>query len=127
MNDLEHILKEFARAVAAAMQETVSQTSPSIVLTPVRYVTIKRAAEMTGYSQAAIRHKIERGDWREGKEYVRAPDGRILVNLKGYEAWAAGGTTTQESRSEKTQSGSTLCGKESSVANRSRLSLPCPT
>jgi hypothetical protein len=25
--------------------------------------------------------------WIEGREFKRAPDGHILVDLKGYEAW----------------------------------------
>ena len=41
---------------------------------------LPKAAELTGYSEKAIRRKIEDGVWLEGHEYVRAPDGRILVD-----------------------------------------------
>ncbi len=27
------------------------------------------------------------GVWVEGREYVRAPDNRVLVDLEGYERW----------------------------------------
>ena len=52
------------------------------------YVTIPKAAEVTGYSAQAIRTKIHRGVWAEGRVWRRAPDGRILISLRGVEAWA---------------------------------------
>ena len=45
----------------------------------------------TGYSPKAVARKIEGGVWVEGREYVRAPDGRRLIDIEGYEAWARGG------------------------------------
>jgi hypothetical protein len=53
-------------------------------------VTIERAAQLTGYSEKAIRRKIEEGVWREGREWKRAPDNRILVLMEGYQRWAEG-------------------------------------
>jgi hypothetical protein len=55
-----------------------------------RYVTIPRAAEETGYSEKAMRRKIEDGVWLEGHEWIRAPDGRILIDVEGYYRWARG-------------------------------------
>ncbi len=55
-----------------------------------RYVTIRKAVELTGYSEDAIRTKKARGEWLEGREWVRSPDGRILIDLEGYERWARG-------------------------------------
>lgn len=49
------------------------------------YVTIPVAAAMTGYSAKAIRRKIEAGVWLEGREFRRAPDGHVLISVKGYE------------------------------------------
>ena len=54
-----------------------------------RYVTIPKAAEETGYTKRAIESKIDRGIWLEGREYIRAPDNRILIDREGVEAWAA--------------------------------------
>ena len=42
----------------------------------------------TGYSEKAVARKIEDDVWVEGREYVRAPDGRLLIDTEGYEAWA---------------------------------------
>ena len=44
----------------------------------------------TGYSENAVARKIEEGVWIEGREYVRAPDGRLLIDMDGFEKWALG-------------------------------------
>ena len=53
----------------------------------INYVRVSRFAALTGYSEKATRRKIEEGIWVEGVHYRRAPDGSILMNLKGYEKW----------------------------------------
>ena len=52
-----------------------------------RWLTIEKFAAESGYTPDAIRSKIKRGDWPEGKVWVKAPDGRILINTEGYEKW----------------------------------------
>lgn len=64
----------------------MSDPAPKVV--PARFVTIELAAVLTGFSPAAIRTKIQRGVWVEGREWVHAPDSRVLVDMKGYERWA---------------------------------------
>ena len=44
----------------------------------------------SGYSEKAVARKIEDGVWVEGCEYVRAPDGRLLIDMGGFEKWALG-------------------------------------
>ncbi len=56
-----------------------------------RYVCIKKFAEMSGYSEKAIYHKVENGVWIEGHQYKKARDNRILIDIKGYERWVEGG------------------------------------
>ena len=46
---------------------------------------------LTGYSEKAVRRKVESGAWVEGRQYRRAPDGRLLVDMEGYEAWVERG------------------------------------
>lgn len=53
----------------------------------VRYVLPAKFEELTGYTTKAVERKIQTRVWREGKEYRRAPDGRILVDLQGYARW----------------------------------------
>jgi hypothetical protein len=59
----------------------------------VRFVTIDKHALESGYTEHAIRAKIRDGIWREGEVWVKAPDGRILIDAEGYDAWAASGKT----------------------------------
>lgn len=54
-------------------------------------VTLKEAERRTGLTVKAMERKIERGDWLEGREYHRAPDGRVFISLKGFEAWVVSG------------------------------------
>lgn len=53
----------------------------------VRYVLPAKFEELTGYTVKAVERKIESGVWREGHEFRRAPDGRILIDLEGYDRW----------------------------------------
>jgi hypothetical protein len=53
----------------------------------VRFITIEKFSTMSGYTPDAIRSKIKRGDWLQGKVWIKAPDGRILIDTDGYEEW----------------------------------------
>jgi hypothetical protein len=55
-----------------------------------KWVTIKKAAELSGYSAKAIEHKRERGVWVQGDIWIKAPDGRIPISIEGIERWAEG-------------------------------------
>lgn len=55
-----------------------------------RFITIEKFAAETGYTPDAIRSKIKRGDWLEGFVWIKAPDGRVLMDTQGYEQWAMG-------------------------------------
>ena len=54
-----------------------------------RLVRVKRFSELSGYSGKAVYRKIEDGVWLEGREYWRAPDRSILMDLDGFERWGA--------------------------------------
>lgn len=54
-------------------------------------VTLKAAEAHTGLTVKAMERKIERGDWVEGREYHRAPDGRVFISMRGFEAWVVSG------------------------------------
>lgn len=57
---------------------------------PVYLVQLSVFEQLTGYSADAVDKKIKRGVWREGIHFRRAPDGHILIDLRGYHAWAEG-------------------------------------
>lgn len=56
----------------------------------VPYMTIPRFAAETGYTPEAIRAKIKGGVWLEGIVWKKAPDGHVLISVKGYELWVDG-------------------------------------
>jgi hypothetical protein len=51
-------------------------------------VTIAKAAELTGYSESAIRNKIFNGVWPENIVWKWGPDGVQLIIWEGYNTWA---------------------------------------
>jgi hypothetical protein len=63
-----------------------------IVVATARYVLLPLANLLTGYSVKAMERKIERGDWQEGRVWRRAPDGRIVIDIVGYQRWIEGRT-----------------------------------
>jgi len=62
---------------------------------PARYVTVALAAAITGLTDKAIRRKIEDGVWVAGREYMRAPDGAIMVDMQGVEKWVGKGQASK--------------------------------
>jgi len=58
-------------------------------------MTIPKFSVESGYTEDAIRAKIKRGDWLEGFVWIKAPDGRILIDVEGYQRWATAAAFTQ--------------------------------
>ncbi len=54
------------------------------------WVTIKKLAELTGYSPEAIRQKKKKGVWAENLHWRKAPDNRIVFNTKAIDEWLSG-------------------------------------
>ena len=63
-----------------------------------RFVTIKKFALESGYTEDAVRSKIDKGVWLEGTVWIKAPDGRILIDQEGYEKWATGAMSLPHQR-----------------------------
>ena len=53
----------------------------------VNWLTVRKFAQETGYSEEAVRHKIKDGVWLEGRVWVKAPDNRVLLGVEGYNQW----------------------------------------
>jgi hypothetical protein len=51
------------------------------------YVTIRKFAAESGYTEEAIRAKIKSGIWLQDQVWVKAPDGRILISIEGFYEW----------------------------------------
>jgi hypothetical protein len=101
---MSHTLPPAVLQLAQALAGLVgTQGDPTFTVQPSRYVLIPLASARTGYSVKAIEKKIEDGVWAEGQEWTRAPDGRIVIDMEGYERWVA---KAPGSRSAKRASGS---------------------
>jgi len=94
----------------------------SILALPINLVRIEKFHELTGYSPDAVRGKIKTGVWVEGQNFVKAPDGHILINLEGYHRWAEG----QASACADTASRSVSTGAEGDSSPRFRWSQRKP-
>jgi hypothetical protein len=65
-------------------------TTCSVQLAKMKWVTIKKAAELSGYSVKAIEAKRANGVWLEGVVWIKAPDGRILISPDAIDEWVEG-------------------------------------
>jgi hypothetical protein len=54
---------------------------------PIKYIRLPLFEAVTGYTEKAVRRKIEDGVWLQDKEFKCAPDGHILIALEGYHKW----------------------------------------
>lgn len=55
-----------------------------------KYVKPAVVERETGYTVKAIECKIAEKVWLEGHEYIKAPDGKILISIEGVNRWAEG-------------------------------------
>lgn len=88
-----------------------------------RYVTIPKFAEQSGYSEDAIRTKIRDGIWMEGKIWMKAPDNRVLIDTEGYQEWVETGGVLKLRRRPASKSASCIVER---VAGKGSLSSPRP-
>lgn len=59
-------------------------------VTPAPVIKIELAEAVFGLTRKAIEGKIARGDWLQGRQYHRAPDG-IWVDVQGVQRWVITG------------------------------------
>ncbi|HKX40900.1 MAG TPA: excisionase [Burkholderiaceae bacterium] len=71
-----------------------------------KYITVKLAAAVYGMTEKAIRRRMEEGVWLEGREWRRAPDGRLYVIPRGVDAWIERGGKTTRARAHPPKEGS---------------------
>jgi len=78
------------------------------------YVLVPKFCALTGYTDDAVRAKISQGIWREGTVWRKAPDGRVLISITGYEQWVEGRVSGQ---SDPKRSRSISAGRASGAGN----------
>ena len=89
----------------------------------VRYKTISQFAVESGYTEAAIRSKIQDGTWPKGQVWRHAPDNKPLIDVEGYEEWVE--SAAASGRRRKVALSSVSCMRASSAVKGSLLS-PAP-
>ena len=57
------------------------------MVAPAPYVLLPLSATITGLTVKAMRHKIDRGQWLLGREYIKGPDGHVYLSMKGFASW----------------------------------------
>jgi hypothetical protein len=87
---------KLAQALAEFMGAGRDELPP--VVASSRFVTVALASAKTGLTEKAIRKKIETGVWVERKEFARAPDGHIMINMEGVEAWVEKATASRSGK-----------------------------
>lgn len=70
-------------------------TNIKTAVSPARYVRLPLFQAITGYTEKAARRKIEDGVWIHGREFRRAPDGNVLIDLEGYHKWVENENTRE--------------------------------
>ncbi len=87
-----------------------------------RYLTIPKFADESGYTEDAVRSKIRDGIWQQDEIWHKAPDGRILIDVRGYEIWVEKGGVLK--LSQRAVYKSRLCTAASAAVNELGLSPP---
>jgi hypothetical protein len=52
-----------------------------------KWVLIKKLADIFGYSEDAARAKMRKGVWLKDIHWTKAPDNRILFNVVAIQQW----------------------------------------
>jgi hypothetical protein len=53
----------------------------------IQWIRKDRFCQLTGVTSDAIQGKRKSGAWAEGVHFCIAPDGKMYINVKAYEAW----------------------------------------
>jgi hypothetical protein len=92
-----------------------------------RYIKISKFCELTGYTEPAVRAKIRDGVWQIGREFRKAPDGHVLIDIEGYQQWVEQNISTGFAYVAKKASKSTSFFAASVAGKRSTSPPPLLT
>ena len=84
-----------------------------------RYLTIPKFSAESGYTEDAIRTKIRDGIWPHGQVWIKAPDGRNLIDVQGYEQWVETGGVLKLHRKAASKSPSCIAAPGAGKGSRS--------
>jgi hypothetical protein len=88
------------------------------------YLTIKKFCKESGYSDSAVNEKIRLKKWRQNEVWLKAPDGRTLIIVNGYERWVEMGAELSQHQKAASKSHLNIEGSDvESELNSSPLPL----
>lgn len=61
------------------------------IIAPTNLVTPAQFERMSGMTIASQNSKRTRGAWRQGREFIKDPDGKVMVDWKKVEDWHRNG------------------------------------
>ncbi|RUP24456.1 MAG: excisionase [Curvibacter sp.] len=61
-----------------------------MVINPARFVTVNLCSSITGLTRSAINKRMGEGHWIEGRQWRRAEDGSIWIDMQAVERWVQG-------------------------------------
>lgn len=88
-----------------------------------RYLTVRKFSSESGYTEAAVRSKIADGTWLRDLVWRHAPDGRVLIDVDGYEAWVEMGKPSTANRAYRSRS---ITSPAQLMSKASKLGSPKP-
>ncbi|MFM0501860.1 hypothetical protein [Paraburkholderia caffeinilytica] len=68
---------------------------------PVVWVTVEKAAELTGRSVDSFNHLVRDGRLVEGTHWKWSPDNRRHINLEAYDKWVETSTSAGSTRGRR--------------------------
>ena len=78
-----------ARRRPALRDSLVGEAGP-VIVNPARFVTIELCATITGLTRSDINKRMGQGHWVEGRQWRRAEDGSIWIDMPAVERWVQG-------------------------------------
>ena len=73
-----------------SIRQSANDERQPMIINAARFVTIEMCAAITGLSKGAVGKRIERGYWIEGRQFRKAADGRIWIDMQEVEKWVMG-------------------------------------
>ena len=82
--------------------------------------TVKQFSQESGYSEKAIRTKLDKGVWGTGIKF-KAPDGRVLISMEGFERWVQGTEVFQQLANHQSDLDSPTLARGGQSLSKARL------
>jgi len=73
-----------------SIRQSANDERQPVIINAARFVTIEMCAAITGLTRSAINKRMGRGYWIEGRQWRRAEDGRIWIDMQEVEKWVMG-------------------------------------